>query len=118
MDIPVSIIEHINAGAFRSLCEHLRSRSDLVQNMALMTVSGFCRNCLAKWMVLEARRLSEQLQSDEKLVSWYIREGETSLDIIKALDNWGYEDAAKVVYGCTYAEWKARHQSKATEEQL
>ena len=69
-------------------------------------------------MVLEARRLSKQLRSDEKLARLYIQEGETCVDIVKALDNWGYEDAAKVVYGCTYAEWKVRHQSKATEEQL
>ena len=69
-------------------------------------------------MVLEARRLSKQIQSDEKFARWYIQEGETYQDIVKALDNWGYEDAAKVVYGSTYAEWKARHQSKASEEQL
>ena len=48
MDIPDDILERMNAGAFQSLCEHLRARSDLVQNMTLMTISGFCRNCLAK----------------------------------------------------------------------
>ncbi|KAK1734842.1 molybdopterin adenylyltransferase [Skeletonema marinoi] len=118
MNIPADIIEHMNAEAFESLCEHLRARSDLVQNMTLMTISGFCRNCLAKWMVLEARKLSKQLRSDDKLTDRYIQEGEKCLDIANKLNNWGYEDAAKIVYGCTYAEWKNRHQSKATEEQL
>jgi len=69
-------------------------------------------------MVLEARKLSKQLRSDDKLTDRYIKEGETCLDIANTLNNWGYEDAAKIVYGCTYAEWKKRHQSKATEEQL
>jgi hypothetical protein len=43
-----SIVEKLEAGAFRELCRHLQERSDSVQNMDLMTVSGFCRNCLAK----------------------------------------------------------------------
>lgn len=43
-----SIIEKLEAGAFRELCRHLQERSDSVQNMDLMTLSGFCRNCLAK----------------------------------------------------------------------
>ncbi len=42
------IMEQMAAGAFVDLCEHLRLRSDLVQNIDLMTVGGFCRNCLAK----------------------------------------------------------------------
>jgi hypothetical protein len=42
------IMEHMAAGAFGALCEHLRLRSDLVQNIDLMTVGGFCRNCMAK----------------------------------------------------------------------
>ena len=72
-----------------------------------------------KWMVLEARRFSKQLRSDEKLAHQYIQDEDTNLeDIVQQLNSWGYEDAAKVVYGCTYAEWKSRHQSKATEEQL
>jgi hypothetical protein len=118
MDIPADIIEHMNAGAFQSLCEHLKARSDLVQNMTLMTISGFCRNCLAKWMVLEARKLSKQLNTDDKLADRLIQEGETCQDIVHALNKWGYEDAAKIVYGCTYDLWKKRHQTKPTEEQL
>ena len=42
------IMEQMAAGAFRALCEHLRLRSDLVQNIDLMSIGGFCRNCLAK----------------------------------------------------------------------
>ncbi len=46
--LPPSILEKLQAGAFRQLCRHLQERSDEVQNMDLMTLSGFCRNCLAK----------------------------------------------------------------------
>jgi hypothetical protein len=46
--LPPSVIEKLEAGAFQSLCNHLRDRSDEVQNIDLMTLSGFCRNCLAK----------------------------------------------------------------------
>ena len=46
--LPQSIIEKLESGAFQSLCTHLRERSDEVPNMELMTVSGFCRNCLCK----------------------------------------------------------------------
>ena len=43
-----AIIKRLESGAFQSLCEHLRERSDEVPNIDLMTVSGFCRNCLSK----------------------------------------------------------------------
>jgi uncharacterized protein len=46
--LPPSVVEKLEAGAFQSLCNHLRERSDEVQNIDLMTISGFCRNCLAK----------------------------------------------------------------------
>jgi len=46
--LPPSVVEKLEAGAFKSLCSHLKERSDAVQNIDLMTVSGFCRNCLAK----------------------------------------------------------------------
>ena len=69
-------------------------------------------------MVLEARKLSKQLSSDDTLADRFIQNGQTCQDIVYALKKWGYEDAAKIVYGCSYAEWKKRHQSKATEEQL
>ena len=86
--------------------------------MTLMTISGFCRHCFGKWMVLEARKLSKQLSTDDKLADRFIREGETCQDIVHALDKWGYDDAAIIVYGCTYDVWKKRHQTRATDEQL
>jgi uncharacterized protein len=46
--LPPSVTEKLEAGAFQLLCTHLKERSDEVQNIDLMTVSGFCRNCLAK----------------------------------------------------------------------
>jgi hypothetical protein len=46
--IPPSVVQQLEAGAFQSLVAHLQERSDQVQNIDLMTVSGFCRNCLAK----------------------------------------------------------------------
>jgi len=115
------IMEHMAAGAFRSLCEHLRLRSDLVQNMDLMTISGFCRNCLAKWMVIEARKLKQQCLNDDGSNTARLFAGNDSTKIqqlINALDSFGYDEAAKEVYGVTYPEWKKRHQKKATEEQL
>ena len=50
--LPPETLEKLQAAAFRSLCRHLQERSDLVPNMELMTLSGFCRNCLAKVCVL------------------------------------------------------------------
>ena len=46
--LPPAVIKKLESGAFQSLCEHLRERSDEVPNIDLMTVSGFCRNCLSK----------------------------------------------------------------------
>mmetsp|Transcript_25681 Transcript_25681/g.54249 ORF Transcript_25681/g.54249 Transcript_25681/m.54249 type:complete len:551 (-) Transcript_25681:1781-3433(-) len=115
---PDPIMEQMAAGAFRALCEHLRVRSDLVQNMDLMTISGFCRNCLAKWMVLEARNLSQRLRVDRSFATAFIGNEEECESTIGALDSLGYDEAAKEVYGETYPEWKKRHQKKATEEQL
>jgi hypothetical protein len=79
----------LEAAAFRTLVQHLRDRAD-VQNIDLMTLAGFCRNCLAKWY----RAAAEQ----------------------KGLEM-GYEDAREIVYGMPYAEWKALHQTEATPEQ-
>jgi hypothetical protein len=78
------------AAAFRRLLAHLRARSD-VQNIDLMILAGFCRNCLADWY----------------------REAAAERGV--ALD----KDAARErVYGEPFAEWKARHQPEATPEQL
>ena len=79
----------IEAAAFRGLVEHLQQRTD-VQNIDLMNLAGFCRNCLAKWYAAEA--------------------GRQGLDI-------GYAEAQKKVYGMSIDEWKSNHQTPASEEQ-
>ena len=79
----------LEAAAFRHLVEHLRQRTD-VQNIDLMNMAGFCRNCLSKWYRAAAE--------------------DKGLDI-------DYEQAREIVYGMPYGEWKAKHQSEATAEQ-
>ena len=80
----------LEAAAFRRLVDHLRSRTD-VQNIAMMELAGFCRNCLSRWY-------SEAAQ-------------DRGLDV-------DYEAARTLVYGMPYAEWKAQYQTEATPEQL
>jgi hypothetical protein len=80
----------LEAAAFRSLVTHLQRRSD-AQNIDLMNLAGFCRNCLSKWYLAAAR--------------------ERGL----ALD---YDEARAVVYGMPFEKWKAKYQQKATPEQL
>ena len=82
--------EALEAAVFRRLLEHLDERKD-VQNIDLMNLAGFCRNCLSKWYVAAA---------DEAGVS---------------VD---YEKARERVYGMPYSEWKTKHQAEATPEQL
>lgn len=77
--------------------------------MDLMTLSGFCRNCLAKWMVVEARALVDSPKEQDIFLDDMTK---------KALNALGYEEAAEHVYGTTYGEWKKRHQKKATEAQM
>lgn len=79
----------LEAAAFRRLVEHLRQRTD-VQNIDLMTLSGFCRNCLSNWMKDAA---------DER-----------GVDLSK-------EEAREHVYGMPYEQWKERHQGESTPEQ-
>ena len=79
----------LEAAAFRRLVQHLRTHAE-VQNIDLMNLAGFCRNCLSKWYVAAAK--------------------ERDLDI-------DYEAAREIVYGMPYAEWKARNQSEATADQ-
>jgi hypothetical protein len=80
----------LDAAVFRRLLAHLDERKD-AQNIDLMNLAGFCRNCLSKW---------------------YKSAGEEQgIDI-------DYEDARELVYGMPYAEWKEKHQQKATAEQL
>jgi len=80
----------LEAAAFRGLVAHLQRRTD-VQNIDLMNLAGFCRNCLSKWYLAAAQ--------------------EHGL----ALD---YDEARTVVYGMPYEEWKTKYQPKATPEQL
>lgn len=79
----------LEAAAFRRLVAHLRERTD-VQNIDLMNLSGFCRNCLSKWYAAAAE--------------------EKGLEI-------GYDQAREIVYGMPYADWKAKYQTEATAEQ-
>lgn len=79
----------LEAAAFRGLVEHLRKRTD-VQNIDLMNLAGFCRNCLSKWYAAAARERGVALSD---------------------------EDARVAVYGMPYSEWKALHQAEASAEQ-
>ncbi len=76
------------AAAFRTLLAHLRARSD-VQNIDLMNLAGFCRNCLANWYRDAAAAAGVEMSKDE---------------------------AREMVYGMPYGEWQARHQVEASEE--
>mmetsp|Transcript_26440 Transcript_26440/g.39099 ORF Transcript_26440/g.39099 Transcript_26440/m.39099 type:complete len:376 (-) Transcript_26440:1902-3029(-) len=107
-----SLIEKLQAGAFRSLCQHLKDHSNEVQNIDLMAVSGFCRNCLAKWIVMEARDISASMSQDTG------ETGEEVERIIQMLDALGYDEAAQNVYGCNYEDWKKKHAKKASDEQM
>lgn len=80
----------IEAAAFRRLLAHLDSRKD-VQNIDLMNLAGFCRNCLSKWYVAAAEQKGESVD---------------------------YEAARERVYGMPYAQWKAEFQAEASPEQL
>ena len=80
----------IEAAAFRRLLSHLDERKD-VQNIDLMNLAGFCRNCLSKWYAAAA---------EEQGV---------------AMD---YEQARQEIYGMPYSEWKEKHQPPASAEQL
>jgi hypothetical protein len=80
----------LEAAAFRRLLEHLDGRKD-VQNIDLMNLAGFCRNCLSKWYVAAATTNNIELD---------------------------YEDARTRIYGMPYAEWKAKYQTDANPAQL
>ena len=90
MSIEQSSTEAIEAAAFRRLLDHLRSHPE-VQNIDLMILADFCRNCLSKWMMAAAEDCGVELD---------------------------YEQAREHVYGMPYSEWKAAHQQPATPEQL
>ena len=72
------------------LISHLQTRTD-VQNIDLMNLSGFCRNCLSKWYLAAAEKKNINLD---------------------------YNQSRELIYGMPYDEWKAKHQKEATKEQL
>jgi uncharacterized protein len=79
----------LEAAAFRRLVQHLRDRTD-VQNIDMMNLAGFCRNCLSNWMADAAQAHGVSLSKDE---------------------------ARTHVYGMSYADWKALHQKEASSQQ-
>ncbi len=80
----------LEAAAFRRLVSHLRERTD-VQNIDMMNLAGFCRNCLSNWYMDAAQ--------------------EQGIDLNKA-------DSRKIVYGMPYEDWKEKYQTEANAEQL
>ena len=85
---PVTTTE-LEAAAFRRLVQHLRERTD-VQNIDMMNLAGFCRNCLSRWY-REAAETKHLTLTDP--------------------------DAREIVYGMPYKEWQTQHQKEATPEQ-
>lgn len=79
----------LEAAAFRRLVQHLREHTE-VQNIDLMNLAGFCRNCLSKWY--RAAAAEQGLAMD-------------------------YEQAREIIYGMPYSEWKNRYQHEATPQQ-
>ena len=88
-DIDKQTQTELEAAAFRTLVAHLRERTD-VQNIDLMNLSGFCRNCLSRWYMEAAN--------------------EKGLDLDK-------DGAREIVYGMPFAEWRDKYQTEANEEQ-
>ena len=79
----------LEAEAFRTLVSHLREHTE-VQNIDLMNLAGFCRNCLSKWY--RAAAMSRDLEMS-------------------------YDEAREIVYGMPFADWKAKHQQEASADQ-
>jgi len=79
----------LEAAAFRRLVNHMRERTD-VQNIDLMNLAGFCRNCLSNWYQEEANSVGIEMDKAQ---------------------------AREIVYGMPYHEWKSKHQTEATAEQ-
>ena len=89
MEIDAATRTELEAAAFRRLVAHLRERTD-VQNIDLMTLAGFCRNCLSRWY----REAAEEKQ-------------------VRLTD----PTAREIVYGMPYKEWQAKYQREATPQQ-
>ena len=79
----------LEAAAFRRLVQHLRNHTE-VQNIDLMILAGFCRNCLSKWYRAAAEERGLEMD---------------------------YETARQIVYGMPYAEWKGKYQLESSSEQ-
>ena len=79
----------VEAAAFRGLVQHLQKRTD-VQNIDLMGLSGFCRNCLAKWVKAASEHYDAPMD---------------------------YDEAREIVYGMPYGDWKDKHQAPASDDQ-
>lgn len=88
-DVDTATRTELEAAAFRRLVSHLRERTD-VQNIDMMNLTGFCRNCLSKWY---------RAAGEEKGIEM------------------SYDDAREIVYGMPYGEWKHRYQTEATAAQ-
>ena len=80
----------LEAAAFRTLVQHLREHTE-VQNIDLMNLAGFCRNCLSKWYRAAAEERGLEMD---------------------------YEQAREIIYGMPYAEWKEKYNREASPEQL
>lgn len=79
----------VEAAAFRRLVNHFRERTD-VQNIDLMNLSGFCRNCLSRWYMEAANEAGVDMDKDQ---------------------------SREIVYGMPFGEWKEKYQTEATPEQ-
>ena len=84
------IEKEIYSEVLERLILHLQKRTD-VQNIDLMNLSGFCRNCLSKWYVAAVNKRDIEVD---------------------------YDDARKIIYGMPYNEWKAKFQKEASEDQI
>ena len=82
--------EKIEAATFKRIVQHLRDNPD-VQNIDLMNLANFCRNCISKWYVAESEKLGEEIS---------------------------YEQARELIYGMSYGDYKVKHQKEASKEQL
>lgn len=80
----------IEAAAWRKLVGHFQKRTD-VQNIDLMNMAGFCRNCFSKWYMGAATERGVEMD---------------------------YEEAREIIYGMAFDEWKVKYQAKATDDQM
>ena len=80
----------IESEVFKALTKHLQNKTE-VQNIDLMNLADFCRNCLSKWYVAAAKDKGVEIS---------------------------YDDAREIVYGMPYSDWKSKYQKEASQEQL